>query len=69
MDENEITILNARVTKSFKKRANIVAALEGLSLSEWLRRVVEQRVIETEAVFFGPSDSRVNQKSKEEITA
>lgn len=65
----EITILNARVTKAFKRRANIIAAHEGLSLSEWLRRVVEEKVLEGEATFFASSDSRVNQASTDKITA
>lgn len=65
----ETVLVNARVSKSFKRRARIVAAFEGLSLSEWLRRAMEEKVTEGEAIFLAPGDSRVNQSSKDEIIA
>lgn len=63
----DTTILNARVTKAFKRRANIIAAHEGVSLSEWLRRIVEKKVAESESLFFVEDDSQVNHMDNDKI--
>lgn len=59
----QMTILNARVSKAFKRRVLVVAAHEGLSISEWLRRVTEEKVREAEAggLFFGDGARRIAQ--------